>query len=480
MLLSTTQALFWLCLFAAIFAIPGMLYARRQQDKIEDFVVARNSQNGMATMLTLLATTLGTWILFGPAEAATWGGIGAVTGYALGSLAPRFMMIPLGKRLRELIPEGHTLTEFVLHRYGKTMYGFVLVIMLFYMFISLTAGLTAIAKMVNLIAPVPLWTTATIVMVATLLYTLYGGLRVTIFTDRLQMIVILPFLLLLIMFGWFAVGGMGPTIAGLKEKAPELLNPFDLNGFKSGLTFFIAVVLTGLFSQGTWQRIFAAQNNRAIRNGFIVSGVMSFIFIFILGLFGLAFVGLDLPGDGSVAVFDVLLANVPMWFVIGLLPFGLALIMSSADSTISGISSMLVVDLRRMLPEVSANRLLGLSRWAIVLISIPVLVVASQGFSVLYLFLFADLLCCAAAFPVFFGFYSARYQAYNAVLSTAAGLVAGLWLFPAPAAEIEFLLESFLLASLVPVMVSGLFMMLPSRQVFDFSILSQRIRSLES
>ena len=480
MLLNSTQAIIWLCVFAAVFAVPGLYYARRQQDNIEDFVVARNSQSGMATMLTLLATTLGTWMLFGPAEAATWGGIGAITGYALGSLAPRFMMIPLGKRLRELIPEGHTLTEFVLHRYGKTMYGFVMVIMMFYMFISLSAGLTAIAKMVGLLAPVPLWATASIVMIATLLYTLYGGLRVTIFTDRLQIIVIVPFLLVLIMFGWQAVGGVGPTLAGLKEKAPALLNPFDMNGFKSGLTFFLAVVLTGLFSQSTWQRIFAAQDNKAIRNGFIVSGVFSFIFIFIMGLFGLAFVGLGLPGDGSVAVFDVLLSNVPLWFVIGLLPFGLALIMSSADSTISAISSMIVVDLRRLLPHLAATRLLGLSRWIIVLISIPVLIVASQGFSVLYLFLLADLLCCAAAFPVFFGFYSARYQAYNAVLSTAAGLIAGLWLFPAPGAKIEYLLESFLLASLVPVLVSALLQCLPKRAAFDFSILSQRIRSLES
>lgn len=479
-MLSTTEAILWLCFFAAFFAIPGLYYARRQQDNLESFIVARNSQGGLATMLTLLATSLGTWILFGPAEAATWGGIGAVTGYALGSLAPRFMMIPLGKRLRELIPEGHTLTEFVLHRYGKTMYLFVMVIMMFYMFISLTAGLTAIAKMVELLAPVPLWVTASIVMVATLLYTLYGGLKVTIFTDRVQMLVILPFLLLLIMFGWQAVGGLAPTIAGLKETAPELLNPFDMSGFKSGLTFFIAVVLTGLFYQGTWQRIFAAQDNKAIRNGFIVSGLVSFVFIFIMGLFGLAFVGLDLPGSGSVALFNVLLSNIPLWFAIGLLPFGLALIMSSADSTISGISSMMVVDLRRMLPSFNANRLLGLSRWLIVLLSIPVLIVASQGFSVLYLFLLADLLCCAAAFPVFFGFYSARYQSYNAVLSTGVGLVAGLWLFPAPGAEINYLLESFLLASLVPVLVSILLLLVPTKQPFDFSILRQRIRSFES
>ena len=478
-MLSATAAIGWLCLFAALFAIPGLLYARRQQDKLDDFVVARNSQSGHATMMTLLATTMGTWILFGPAQAATWGGIGAITGYALGALIPRFIMIPLGRRIRELIPEGHTLTEFVLHRYGKPMYGFVMVIMMFYMFISLTAGLTAIAKMVELLAPVPLWVTASIVMGATLLYTLYGGLRVTIFTDRIQMLVILPFILLLIAFGWQAAGGIAPTVAGLKEHAPHLLNPFDMGGLKSGLTFFLAVVLTGLFYQGTWRRIFAAKDNKAMRNGFILSGVLSFPIIFIMGLFGLVFMGLGLPGDGSVALFNVLLSEIPLWFAIGLLPFGLALIMSSADTTISALSSMMVVDLRRLMPNMSAHKLLGLSRWFICLLALPILYVASQGFSVLYLFLLADLLCCAAAFPVFFGFYNARYQSYNAVLSTLAGLIAGLAYFPTPGQEALYLLEAFLLATFVPVIVSCLLLLIPNRTRFDFTILRQRIRRLE-
>ncbi|MGO1461092.1 MAG: sodium:solute symporter family protein [Marinobacter sp.] len=478
-MLSSSTALVWLVLFAAFFAIPGLIYARRKQDNLDDFLVARNSQTSSATLLTLLATTMGTWILFGPAQAATWGGIGAVTGYALGSLVPRLIMIPLGSRIRALMPQGHTLTEFVLCRYGRVMYGFVLAIMIFYLFIGLTAGLTAIAQMVALLAPVPLWLTATIVMVATLLYTLYGGLRVTIFTDRVQMLVILPFLAVLIGFGWQAVGGLAPALEGLQKKAPHLLNPLDINGLKSGLTFFIAVVLTGLFYQGTWQRIFAARDNKVIRNGFIISGLLSFPIIFVMGLFGLAFVGLGLPGDGSVALFSVLLADVPLWFAIGLLPFGLALIMSSADSTISGLSSIMVVDLRRLLPKLGNHNLLSLSRWLIVLLSVPVLLVAAQGYSVLYLFLLADLLCCAAAFPVFFGFYNARYQSYNAVISTLGGLAAGLLVFPAPGAPTTYLLESFLLASLVPVAVSLLLLRVRKGTFFDFAVLAQRVRNLE-
>lgn len=479
-MLSASTAIMWLLLFAILFAVPGLIYARRSQDKLDDFLVARNSQSSNATLLTLLATTLGTWILFGPAQAATWGGIGAITGYALGSMVPSLIMTQIGPRIRTLMPEGHTLTEFVLGRYGRVMYAFVLVIMVFFMFISLTAGLTAIAEMVALLAPVPLWQTASIVMVATLIYTLYGGLRVTIFTDRLQMLVILPFLMVLMFFGWKATGGITTMAHSLQEKAPHLLNPFDLNGLKSGLTFFLAVVLTGLFYQGTWQRIFAARSSRVIRNGFILSGLLIFPIIFIMGLFGLAFVGLDLPGDGSVALFSVLLRDAPLWFAIGLLPFGLALIMSSADSTISALTSIFVVDMGRLLPKFKSHGLLKLSRWLIIVLSVPVLIVAAQGYSILYLFLLADLLCCAAAFPVFFGFYSARYQSYNAVLSTLGGLVAGLFIFPSPGAPTTtYLLESFLLATLVPVAISMMLLLVPTKVRFDFSILAQRVRNLE-
>lgn len=479
-MLDTQTAIIWLVLFAAIFAVVGLLFARRHQEGLEEFIVARNSQTSQATLLTLLATTMGTWVLFGPAESATWGGVGAILGYALGVLIPSFVMIPLGARIRQLMPKGHTLTEFVHARYGRSVYVVVLFIMLFYLFISLTAGLTGIAQMVALLAPVPLWVTASIVMLSTLLYTLYGGLKVTIFTDRIQMLVILPFILLILFLGWQATGGIAPVISGLQEKAPHLLNPFDSTGMETGVTFFLAVCLTGLFYQGTWQRIFAAKDDKVIRNGFIYSGLISFPIILALGVFGLAFVGLSVSGTGSTALFSVMLGSAPYWLLIGMIFFGLALIMSSADSTISGFHSLFIVDSNRLLPNLENEKLAVVSRWLIVAISVLALIVASKGFSILYLFLLADLLCCAAAFPVFFGFYNARYQSYQALLSLISGLVAGFIYFPLPGEPIAFLYESFLLATLVPVGVSLVLILLPSKKSFDFSLITEKIKQLSN
>ena len=68
---------------------------------------------------SLVASALGTWILFGPPSAATWGGIGAVLGYALGTAFPLFVLIKLGKKIREQYPHGKTLTEVLRLKFGK-------------------------------------------------------------------------------------------------------------------------------------------------------------------------------------------------------------------------------------------------------------------------------------------------------------------------------------------------------------------------
>src|SRR3546814_12460669 len=102
-------------------------------------------------------------------------------------------------------------------------------------------------------------------------------------------------------------------------------------------------------------------------------------------LFGRASVGLGYRGDGSVALFSVILPHMPVWFAIALIPLGLALVMSTADTAISAVSSIIAVDVRRLAPQIQKSTLMGLSRWLFFLLAIPVVIVAAQGYSVLSL-----------------------------------------------------------------------------------------------
>ena len=75
---------------------------------------------------------------------------------------------------------------------------------------------------------------------------------------------------------------------------------------------------------------------------------------------------------------------------------------------------------------------LRLSKFFIIILSFICFIISSKGFSILYLFLLADLLCCSAVLTVFFGFYQKNIEEKKAIISILIGLFFGLLLFPSP------------------------------------------------
>jgi Na+/proline symporter len=110
----------------------------------------------------------------------------------------------------------------------------------------------------------------------------------------------------------------------------------------------------------------------------------------------------------------------------------LMLVMSSMDTLLNGIASTITSDLARYRPDLAGVSLLRSSRVITAVLIVPAIFVASQGWSVLYLFLIADLVCAAVLFPVFFGMYTRSFSASDALVSSVAGLVVGALLFPLP------------------------------------------------
>ena len=125
-----------------------------------------------------------------------------------------------------------------------------------FILIFLCAEVTAVAVLINYISGTELWITALIVLVTTLSYTLYGGLRASIFTDNIQMIVIGVLLFILISI-ISSSSGDNFSFSLINEKNPQLISSNYIPGYTAGLTFFIAVAATNLFHQGNWQRVYA-------------------------------------------------------------------------------------------------------------------------------------------------------------------------------------------------------------------------------
>jgi Na+/proline symporter len=74
---------------------------------------------------------------------------------------------------------------------------------------------------------------------------------------------------------------------------------------------------------------------------------------------------------------------------------------------------------------------LKISKYFIIFLSLIAFGIASKGFDILYLFLLADLFCCAFVFTVFYSFYN-KVNEKTAYISIVIGLVAGFLMFPFP------------------------------------------------
>ena len=483
----------------AVMAGAGVAYARTRRQTIEDFVSARGSIGGMTAMATMTASLLGAWILFSPAEAATWAGMAALIGYGVGQAAPIVAFTVVGPRMRKLAPNGHSLAEFVWFRYGRAMYLFTLAVVVLYMFTFLAAEMGAIARAVRLATDAPLLLTLVLVGAATLAYTVYGGLRASIFTDNIQFAIIIPLLIAVLVAALAHFGGWTAAFDTVRSENAALLDVTQLHGVEFGITLVIAILAANLFHQGLWQRVYAAKSDADIRRGFLAAGVIVIPLIIAAGLFGLWAAGNGWVNDdqpASIALFTLALEVLPAWALVVLVALALMLVMSSMDTLLNGMASVFTADLSRIR---RGPGLLRSTRLITAVLIVPAAVVGYLFDSVLYLFLIADLVCAGALVPAFAGMWERRLSGNAAVVSALAGIAVGALFFPTRTLSGWWtwdgltsvwhilasgnLLASFLSAVVVSSALAAVFVAAARRSDtpgFDLDSLSSGIRPLEA
>ena len=415
------------CLFFTLF---GIFYSNKFQG-LKNYLTANRNVGSFSLTTSLTASALGAWILFGPVAASTWGGVGAIIGYSLGTAFPMIFLIFLGKKIRQDFPKGSSLIEFLRKKFGKSLFKLILLMTIFYMFIFLCAEITAVSVLINYISGTPLWLTALIVLLATLTYTLYGGLRASLFTDNIQMGLII-ILLIVSFFIIQSFTGEQFSFDFLKQKNPHLISASYLPGYTAGLTFFIAVAATNLFHQGNWQRVYAAKDFLTLKKSLLISFFIIVPIVFYMGFVGMIAFSIDPDVRPDLGFFSLLLKQNTTLLSLLVIVLGLALTISTVDTLVNAISSLIVVDGRAIYKLKTKIDYLKLSKYIIIMLSLIAYFVSSKGFDILYLFLLADLFCCAAVLSIFYSFFSKSFSEKTAYISIVVGLLGGILLFPSP------------------------------------------------
>ncbi len=391
----------------------------------DQYLSARKTQNSVRIALSLFASGMGVWILLTPSEVGYYGGFWDVLGYAISAATPFLLLAYIGPMIREQLPTGVTLADYVRMKLGRPMQLYVGLISILYMFTFLFAEFTAIGRGMEYLSGMkPLIPMAAVAIVATA-YTSYGGLPASLKTDRIQawMILGLVGILLVILFG----GDISQLISDAKAYNPNDSWSYGsityMDTFTSGLAIVIAVTAAEMFSQGNWQRTWAAEDDQALKSGALIASALVFPLVFIMGFLGTVVAGGGSIEDPSLAFFSLIGNN--FFILSAFIILVLALVCSSVDTLQNAIVASITRDLSDGKMEIKHARIatIAIIPLAIYLATGPTIgSFTFDAWSVFGIFLFADLLAAATVAPVLLTLWN-KISSKGALLGAFAGII---------------------------------------------------------
>ncbi|KAL7537996.1 hypothetical protein ACHAXR_008202 [Thalassiosira sp. AJA248-18] len=398
------------------------------------FLAARSSASARAIALSFFASGMGAWVVYGSTEmganpSLSWLG---VLGYSGASAFPALIVCVIGPKVRAISGEkAFATTDFGLVRYGRLMQLCIAAISVFYMWIYLVAEFTSISNIYGLMVGLDTTSDSTVtyttgiaisLAVFTWFYTSLAGLPASIVTDKFQAGLMSSLVLILLI-----VACSNPENQVTKEEFAKASN-WTTDGLTAAVTLFIAIACAEMFNQGTWQRVWAAKTTKDMRRGFAVGSFLVFLLMMFFGIMGMLAYANDPESYDNfekfayLAFFDLILPLGVGWHIITLV-IVTALAASSVDTLQTGLVSVFSSDIIGF--GLSDRMALIISRVLLVAINIPAVIMSSQRFDVIGLFLVADLVCGTAVLPVFLGLITEDWGPIPA--PTEAGAFLGIW-----------------------------------------------------
>jgi Na+/proline symporter len=319
-----------LAFYIAILGILIFIASKRKSN--EDFLVASREAGWKILAVSIFASIISSYnivvglsfsYLFGPWVIVIYGG----------ALVAFIVIYYLAKNQnREIvISENHnSIVDFLIVKFGKlnaSIFNLFLMLVLF-IFISLQFFINT--TIFSSIIGWDKYTSTLVVGIIVFLYILKGGLKIEIFTDVFQGILMLLFLGLVFMVDTSKIS-KETIIPLLKDKT------LIIGAFSIGISQF----LTLLVQPEMWQRVYAAKSLKHLKKGFIYSWVLIIAFvipIIIIGLASRANGNIDNPNN---LFYDILKSSSPKWFLPFISVALFAAFMSTLDSSLFALSTQL-------------------------------------------------------------------------------------------------------------------------------------------
>src|SRR6201988_5230405 len=273
--------------FALVFGI-GFYFSRKERTSEEYFLAGRDI-GWFFIGASLFVSNISTEHFIGLS------GTGASSGMAVGHfewlaclilLILGWVFVPFYLRSNVF-----TMPEFLERRFNRQSAVYLAGISIIaYIFTKISVQLYAASVVLERVAGWPLWKTAVVLVIATGIYTVAGGLAAVIYTDTVQTLILITGAGALTVTGLMRVGGLGHLRTMVPPDYFHMIKPVSDPNFPWTGIFFGAPIL-GIWywctDQVIVQRVLSAKDEGHAKAGTIFAGFLKILPVFLLVVPGL-------------------------------------------------------------------------------------------------------------------------------------------------------------------------------------------------
>ncbi len=409
----------FIIIYAVILVALGAFIGRRAKNASDFFVAGRNFSSGLL-FTTLIAANLGAGSTVGVTALAYQHGLSAWWWIGSAGIGSMILAFIVGPRIWRISREHnfYTLSDYLDERYSKFFSG-VISLMMSVGTLALFAGqLLGIAWILEVVADVPKTQGVIAGAIVTTLYFAAGGLLSSAIVNIIEVAVILIGFIIALPYAWSYAGGIEGVHASVSSESY-----FDFFGMGSSaiIGYIVMLVPSFFISPGLIGKVFAAKNERAIKIGTAMNGIVQLIFAVIPVLIGMCAYSCfpDLT-RADLALPTAMKNMMPFYAAIIALAAIFAAEVSTADTVLYMLAGSLVNDLYRRFinPNISDKKLLWSSRITSLICGIIGVFLALKLESIISaLTIFYSLMSVSLSAPLIFGLFTKRASNFGAVLS---------------------------------------------------------------
>ena len=414
-----------LLVYSVGLVVLGLWISRRVEGAGSFFVADRKLGPGL-TFSTFLAANIGAGSIIGASGIGYRDGISAWWWIGSAGIGSLLLAMWIGPRIWRVATQNglYTAGDYLEHRYGSAVRATIAILLWVATLAVLSAQLIAMAQIFELVLGTPRWVGAVIGGVVMTAYFAAGGLLTTAWVNMVQLVVLFVGMAIAVPVALSNAGGWAAVQAAAPAQA-EWGN--FLTGPNSGFILVALLVPAFMVSPGLLQKAYGARDERSLRLGIGLQGLVLMAFAFVPALLGMIarVYNPDLGADFELAVPIVLTQGLPpLLGAIGLAAVFSAEV-SSADAVLFMLSTSLSKDLykRYIRPDASDSDLLRVARLAAVSGGILGVILAVLNPTVIgQLTVFYSEMAVSLFVPIVAGLLSRRPRVPEALTGIAAGI----------------------------------------------------------